>query len=217
MAHVKRGVTAHARHKKVLKLAKGYRGRAKDAFRVAIEKVEKGLRYAYRDRRAARLALFRRKRAQPLQQAGDLAVAAERADANLLEHVGPRCRRDLTQPLLADLVEAFHRRRPLGLSERRLCLSYDRLKRLRLTSREISQHLAVELDPGALQAVDELRIGQAAFARARIDALNPEGAEIALLRPPVAIGVAQALLDLLDRDAEARLRAAANWRTKSSA
>jgi large subunit ribosomal protein L20 len=52
MARVKRGVTAHARHKKVLKLAKGYRGRAKDAFRVGLEKVEKGLRYAYRDRRA---------------------------------------------------------------------------------------------------------------------------------------------------------------------
>ena len=51
MARVKRGVTAHARHKKVLKLAKGYRGRAKYAFRVAIEKVEKGLQYAYRDRR----------------------------------------------------------------------------------------------------------------------------------------------------------------------
>ena len=52
MARVKRGVTAHARHKKVLGLAKGYRGRSNDAFRVAIEKVEKGLRYAYRDRRA---------------------------------------------------------------------------------------------------------------------------------------------------------------------
>jgi large subunit ribosomal protein L20 len=52
MAHVKRGVTAHARHKKVLGLAKGYRGRAKSSFRIAIEKVEKGLRYAYRDRRA---------------------------------------------------------------------------------------------------------------------------------------------------------------------
>ncbi len=51
MARVKRGVTAHARHKKVVKLAKGYRGRAKNTFRVAIEKVEKGLRYAYRDRR----------------------------------------------------------------------------------------------------------------------------------------------------------------------
>ncbi len=52
MAHVKRGVTARARHTKVLKLAKGYRGRAKSNFRIAIEKVEKGLRYAYRDRRA---------------------------------------------------------------------------------------------------------------------------------------------------------------------
>lgn len=51
MAHVKRGVTTHARHKKVLKLAKGYRGRAKNCYRVAIEKVEKGLKYAYRDRR----------------------------------------------------------------------------------------------------------------------------------------------------------------------
>ena len=51
MAHVKRGVTTHARHKKVLKMAKGYRGRSNNCFRVAIEKVEKGLRYAYRDRR----------------------------------------------------------------------------------------------------------------------------------------------------------------------
>jgi large subunit ribosomal protein L20 len=52
MARVKRGVTTHARHKKVLGRAKGYRGRSKNAFRIAIEKVEKGLRYAYRDRRA---------------------------------------------------------------------------------------------------------------------------------------------------------------------
>ncbi|MBM3581320.1 MAG: 50S ribosomal protein L20 [Alphaproteobacteria bacterium] len=52
MARVKRGVTTHARHKKLLKQASGYRGRAKNAFRVSIEKVEKGLRYAYRDRKA---------------------------------------------------------------------------------------------------------------------------------------------------------------------
>lgn len=51
MARVKRGVTGSARHKKVVKQASGYRGRAKSAFRVAIEKVEKGLQYAYRDRR----------------------------------------------------------------------------------------------------------------------------------------------------------------------
>ena len=51
MSRVKRGVTTRARHKKIIKLAKGYRGRAKNCFRVAIEKVEKGLQYAYRDRR----------------------------------------------------------------------------------------------------------------------------------------------------------------------
>jgi len=51
MARVRRGVTARARHKKVIKQARGYRGRSKDVFRVAIERVEKGLQYAYRDRR----------------------------------------------------------------------------------------------------------------------------------------------------------------------
>ncbi len=51
MARVKRGVTTHARHKKVIKQAKGYRGRSKNVFRAAIERVEKGLQYAYRDRR----------------------------------------------------------------------------------------------------------------------------------------------------------------------
>ena len=52
MARVKRGTTAHAKHKKVIKAAKGYRGRNKNIFRVAVEKVEKGWQYAYRDRRA---------------------------------------------------------------------------------------------------------------------------------------------------------------------
>lgn len=52
MSRVKRGMTAHARHKKVLAMAKGYRGRNNNVFRVAVEKVEKALQYAYRDRRA---------------------------------------------------------------------------------------------------------------------------------------------------------------------
>ena len=52
MARVKRGVTSHARHKKVLKLAKGARGRSKNTIRVAKQRVEKNLQYAYRDRRA---------------------------------------------------------------------------------------------------------------------------------------------------------------------
>ena len=51
MARVKRGVTTHARHKKVLKQTKGYRGRSKNVYRVALERLEKGLQYAYRDRR----------------------------------------------------------------------------------------------------------------------------------------------------------------------
>jgi len=52
MARTKRGVTSHARHKKVLEMAKGYVGRSSTNYRIAIEKVEKGLQYAYRDRRA---------------------------------------------------------------------------------------------------------------------------------------------------------------------
>ena len=51
MARVKRGVTTHARHRKIIKLAKGYRGRSSTNFRIAIERVEKALQYAYRDRR----------------------------------------------------------------------------------------------------------------------------------------------------------------------
>jgi large subunit ribosomal protein L20 len=51
MSRVKRGVAAHARHKKILKMAKGYRGRSSTCFRVAVQRVEKALQYAYRDRR----------------------------------------------------------------------------------------------------------------------------------------------------------------------
>ena len=51
MARVKRGVTKHARHKKVLVAAKGARGRQKNTFRAAIQRVEKNRQYAYRDRR----------------------------------------------------------------------------------------------------------------------------------------------------------------------
>ena len=51
MARVTRGVTGRARHKKVVKLAKGYVGRSSKTFRPALERLEKALRYAYRDRR----------------------------------------------------------------------------------------------------------------------------------------------------------------------
>ena len=51
MSRVKRGVTGHARHRKVLKQAKGYYGRRKNTIRVARQAVEKAGQYAYRDRR----------------------------------------------------------------------------------------------------------------------------------------------------------------------
>ena len=51
MARVKRGVTSHARHKKVLEAAKGYKGRRKSSYRIARQAVEKAMQYAYRDRR----------------------------------------------------------------------------------------------------------------------------------------------------------------------
>ena len=51
MAKVKRGVITHARHKKVIDAAKGYYGRRKNVFRVAVQAVERAQQYAYRDRR----------------------------------------------------------------------------------------------------------------------------------------------------------------------
>ena len=59
MSRVKRAVARHARRKKILSLASGYRGRSKNNLRLAIERVEKGLQYAYRDRRVKKRA-FRR-------------------------------------------------------------------------------------------------------------------------------------------------------------
>jgi large subunit ribosomal protein L20 len=51
MSRVKRAVARNAKRKKVLKLARGYQGRSKNNIRLALERVEKGLQYAYRDRR----------------------------------------------------------------------------------------------------------------------------------------------------------------------
>ena len=59
MARVKRGVTGHAKHKKVLRAAKGYYGRRKNTIRIAKQAVEKANQYAYRDRKR-RKRTFRR-------------------------------------------------------------------------------------------------------------------------------------------------------------
>jgi large subunit ribosomal protein L20 len=106
MARVKRGVTTHARHKKVLGLAKGYRGRAKNAFRIAIEKVEKGLRYAYRDRRAKK----RNFRALWIQRI-NAGVREEGLTYSQFMHGVKRAGIELDRKVLADLAvhepEAF--------------------------------------------------------------------------------------------------------------
>ncbi len=57
MARVKRGVTAHAKHKKVLKAAKGYYGRRKNTIRIAKQAVERAQQYAYRDRKRRKRTL----------------------------------------------------------------------------------------------------------------------------------------------------------------
>ena len=59
MSRVKRAVARNAKRKKLLKLARGYRGRSKNNYRLALERVEKGLQYAYRDRRQRKRS-FRR-------------------------------------------------------------------------------------------------------------------------------------------------------------
>lgn len=59
MSRVKRGVTTHARHKKVLKLSKGFIGRSSTCYRSAIERLEKAMQFAYRDRRNKRRDLRR--------------------------------------------------------------------------------------------------------------------------------------------------------------
>ena len=51
MARVKRGTTTHARHKKVIDASKGFVGRSSTNYRIALERLEKSLQYAYRDRR----------------------------------------------------------------------------------------------------------------------------------------------------------------------
>jgi len=59
MTRAKSGVARNLRRKKILKLAKGYYGRAKNCLRIGIEKVEKALRYAYRDRRTRKRCMRR--------------------------------------------------------------------------------------------------------------------------------------------------------------
>jgi hypothetical protein len=96
----------------------------------------------------------------------------------------------------------------LQIGERLLGLGDQRSECLRLVDRHVGQHLAVDLDAGLVQAVDQAAIGQAVLAGGGVDALDPERAEIALADLAVAIGVLQRLLDRLLGDADGVLAAA---------
>jgi len=99
MSRVKRGVTTHARHKKIIKAAKGYRGRNKNVFTVAIERVEKGLQYAYRDRRAKKRE-FRKLWIQRINAAARLSGLTYSTFMNGLSRAGI----ELDRKVLADIA-----------------------------------------------------------------------------------------------------------------
>jgi large subunit ribosomal protein L20 len=99
MPRVKRGVTAHARHKKILALAKGYRGRRKNVFRIAKQAVMKAGQYAYRDRRT-RKRVFRQLWIARINAASrELGVSYSRFMAGL-----KKAQIDIDRKVLADLA-----------------------------------------------------------------------------------------------------------------
>ena len=99
MPRVKRGVTARARHKKVLALAKGFRGRRKNVFRIAKQAVMKAGQYAYRDRRA-RKRVFRQLWIARINAASrEMGVTYSRFMAGL-----KKAQIDIDRKVLADLA-----------------------------------------------------------------------------------------------------------------
>jgi large subunit ribosomal protein L20 len=101
MPRVKRGVTARARHKKVLALAKGFRGRRGNVFRIAKEAVMKAGQYAYRDRRAKK-RVFRQLWIARINAAARLNGLTYSQFANGIRKAGI----DIDRKVLADI--AYH-------------------------------------------------------------------------------------------------------------
>jgi large subunit ribosomal protein L20 len=106
MPRVKRGVTAHARHRKVIKKAKGYYGRRKNVFRVANQAVERAAQYAYRDRRQRK----RQFRSLWIQRINAAARLHDMTYARFMDGLG-KAGIDVDRKVLADLAvqepEAF--------------------------------------------------------------------------------------------------------------
>src|SRR5215212_5006975 len=103
--------------------------------------------------------------------------------------------------------------RPLGrfavvLGQRLLCLRDDGAERLAFVHGDVGKHLAIEIDPGELQRVDELAVSQPLGSDRGVDPLDPQGAEAALLHLAVAVCVLAGLLDGLAGDSDGVLAAA---------
>jgi large subunit ribosomal protein L20 len=99
MPRVKRGVTAHARHKKILALAKGYRGRRKNVFRIAKQAVMKAGQYAYRDRRTRKRVIRQLWIARINAASRELGVTYSKFMAGL-----KKAQIDIDRKVLADLA-----------------------------------------------------------------------------------------------------------------
>ena len=86
-----------------------------------------------------------------------------------------------------------------GDAESGFRLLRDRAKSLGIVYSDIREHLAIDLNSGLGEAVDDAAIAQPVDAGRRVDTGDPQSAELALLRPPVAIGVLAGLDDRLLR------------------
>lgn len=106
MSRVKGGPRARARHKKIIKLAKGYRNRSKNCFRVAVQKVEKGLQYAYRDRRTKKRD-FRRLWVQRINAAVRAHGMVYSQFINGLKHADVELNRKMLSELAVQQPESF--------------------------------------------------------------------------------------------------------------
>src|SRR5256884_1388486 len=80
-------------------------------------------------------------------------------------------------------------------AEGALCLLRDRAECRSVVHRDVREHLAVDLDSGLAQAVDDAAVGEPVQARRGVDARDPQGAELTLVLPPVAVGVLPCLDD----------------------
>jgi large subunit ribosomal protein L20 len=99
MARVKRGVTSHAKHKKVLKSAKGYYGRRKNTIRIAKQAVDRSQQYAYRDRKNRKRAF----RALWIQRINAAVRAAGLTYGRFINGLG-RAGVEVDRKVLADLA-----------------------------------------------------------------------------------------------------------------